>query len=264
MKNLLKLSVIMFAIVFSFASCKKEKIDEDISNPDLYLSIYSGDAEVLNFNETHLKVSGRLTPDFAGDEVVIKVITGEYPDGYEITASVGAELTYEEGDYIYHYRAFAADFQIANHTNDTSDYIKISPNDTQVKVILGDNLAEETFPINSNEILLHTYWDINNSTLFLYGYSFDGTEAKSIEAWTTRDDVPVTFNMEWSDPSVYNGLPPFNDYTVSIPFWDGWSSQDDLTLGIYYDDADTIFIKYDNKTYYSLHNVSTHEPLTEY
>ncbi|MBN2663907.1 MAG: hypothetical protein JXR68_09690 [Bacteroidales bacterium] len=264
MKNLLKLSVVMFAIVLSFASCKKDKIHEDISIPELYLEIYSGDAVELNFNETHLKVSGRLTPDFEGDEIAIKVITGQYPDGYEIITSVGPEVTREDGDYIYHYRTFATDFQIANHTNDTSDYIKISPNDTQVKIVLGDNLAEKTFPINNNQILKLTYWNINSSTLFLYGYEFDGTETKSIEAWTTRDDVPVTFNMEWSDPSVYNGLPPFNNYTVSIPFWDGWSSQDHLTLGIYYDNTDTIFIKYDGKTYFSVHNITTFEPLTEY
>lgn len=264
MKNVLKLSMLMLAIVLTFASCGKEKIDKNIPAPVLDLEVYSGDAEELNFNEAHLKISGQVAPDFDGSEVTLKVITGEYPDGYELTASLSEEKTYEDGDYIYHYKSFATDFKIANHTDADLEYIKISPEDTQVEVIMGDNLAEETFPINNNEILEHTYWNINSSTLFLYGYSFDGSETKTIEAWTNRDDIPVTFNMEWSDPSVYNGLPPFNDYTVSIPFWDGWSSQDDLTLGIYYDDADTIFIKYDNKTYYSLHNVSTHEPLTEY
>lgn len=255
----------MVAIVLTFASCKKEKIHDDISHNELELSVYGEDDAVeLNFYEPHMEVSGRLTPDFEGSEIVLKVITGEYPDGYEITASVSDEKTYESGDYIYHYKSYATDFKIANHTDDATDCIKILPEDTQVEVIVGDNLLTGTFPINNNEVVMHTYWDINSSTFFLYGYQFSSPETKTIEAWTTRDDIPVTFTLEWSDPTQYAALQPFDHYDVNISYWDGWSSQDDLTLGIYYDDTDTIFFKYDNKTYYSVHDQTTFMPLVEY
>lgn len=262
MKNVIKFSVLMFAIVLTFSSCKKELIDKNISAPVLELECYSGDATELNFNEPHLRIDGQVAPDFQGTEITLKVVTGEYPDGYEITVSLSEEKTYEEGDYRYHYKSFSADFKIANHTDDDLEYIKISADDTQVKVIMGDNLRVASFPINNDEILQLTYWNINSATLFLYGYEFDGSQAKSVEMWTSRDAEHITFDLEWNDPTQYQGLPAFNNYNVDVAFWDGLSSQDDLTLGIFYE-SDTIYVKYDGKTYYSIHDVTTHEPLLE-
>jgi hypothetical protein len=68
--------------------------------------------------------------------------------------------------------------------------------------------------------------------------------------------------MEYDDPTQYQGLPSFNNYKKNIEFVDSWSNYDNQILGVY-PEGDTIFVKYNNKTYYSIYPTNTFEALPE-
>ncbi|MBN2891717.1 MAG: hypothetical protein JXL97_07610 [Bacteroidales bacterium] len=262
MKNLLKFSFLLLAVLVAFSSCKKDKIDVN-SEPSMSLSQDDNELTTLNMTDNELEIYGVVAPDFDGDQVEIKIITNAHPEGIIKTLDLSDEKTVEKDDEIIHFRSFAYDFKIAYFDDDTRDLIKIAADETEITVQVNDGFLSGTYPVNTEDILQFTYWNINSATLFIYGYDFDGTQAVSVEAWTSRDDTPIDVDLTYNDPTVYNGLPAFNDYEASIPFWDGFSSFQDTTLGIYYD-QDTIFFKYEGKTYYSEHNVNTFAPLLEY
>jgi hypothetical protein len=97
-----------------------------------------------------------------------------------------------------------------------------------------------------------------NSSIF----DFTKSESKQIDVWTTRDSQHVTLTGTWDDPTQYQGLPAFNNFTFSFTYNDGWSYPADKLVGIY-PEGDTLFVSYGSKIYKTLYNANTNNSLTE-
>jgi hypothetical protein len=252
-KNLIVLS--FFSLIIVLSSCKKD--EQSIENPELDLSNSSSHATALTTSHPGLSISCRLAPEDVTDmSVTVKITSNADPDGLEIVKNV-ASGSYSESGTKYLYVSFNETIYVANHTNTEKKKIKVSELGDTVKVIVGNNIIEKKLIFVATEQLSYTFFanDFAGS-LTLHGYSYDGTENKQVEVWSTRDDQKVPIDGEYNDPSAYQALPNFNSFSFWIPYNNGWSYPADTLVGIYPisdldPDGDTIFIKYQNKTYFT-------------
>lgn len=260
MKNVFRISVFFLAAVLMFSSCKKDEMS--ILNPELKLSGTDNTPFKLNYSEPQLNISGKIAPeDAVNNQITVKVTSKADPVGFELTYDL-TDGDYVDGKTKYLYKSFSGTIYAANHTDVDSKYIKVGTDDAKITVTVGDNLASETYDILSDEIITISY---TLNFLQLYGYSFDGTENKQIEAWSTRDDQHIPLDLKYDDPAQYKVLPPFNTYEYNLKFNDSWSNMADSSIGVYLpeDKVDTLFLKYNGKTYYSIYGTDTHAPLLE-
>lgn len=264
MKNVFRISVFFLAAVLMFSSCKKDEMS--ILNPELTLSGTDNTPFKLNYSEPQLDISGKIAPeDAVNNQITVKVTSKADPVGFELTYDL-TDGDYVDGKTKYLYKSFFGTIYAANHTDADKKYIKVGETDGEITVTVGDNLVTKTYAILNEDILSITY-DIGSfGYLQLYGYSFDGTENIQIEGWTGYDDTHITFDLEYIDPAQYQALPKFNIYEYQIKYnIDNWSSFADSSLGVYDPEiqTDTFFLKYDDKTYYSVFKTDTRAPLLE-
>lgn len=258
MKRKIAYFLILSAIVAATTtSCKKD--EKDIESPELTVK---GDKDInaLNLYQNTLEVSGKVAPDDAsGDQITVKITSNADPTGFEASVNV-SEGSYTEGKNKYVFKSFNTNFFAANKTDASKKRIKVDANGDVVKVMLGNNIIEKSITINCNEVITMTYWPGSSSaTAFLYGYNYNGSENKQLEAWTTRDDqhIPLTVN---AFDTAYQANQAFTNYNYDISFIDGWSSYAQGSLGIY-PEGDTIFFNYNGTNYYSIYLNNTFAPL---
>ncbi len=263
MRKLLKISVLLMVVVLTFSSCKKDEMS--IEKSELALSGKDDINLKLNYYQPDLEIRGKIAPEDAVDgKVTIKVTSDADPTGFEFTLDL-TDGSYVDGKTKYLYKSFYGTIYAANHTDADGKRIKVGATDGKITVTVGNNLASDNYSVSSDQILSKTYWANDDAaSIFIYNYEFDGSENLSIEAWTHRDNTPITIDMKYSDPAAHQGLPKFNSYNYTVKFKDAWSNQSDTSLGTYHDIADTVFIKYNNKTYYSVYKESTSAPLLEF
>jgi hypothetical protein len=264
MKNVFRISVFFLAAVLMFSSCKKDEMS--IENAELTLSGTDDTPFKLNYYQPSLDISGKIKPeDAVNNQITIKVTSKADPTGFEVTYDL-TDGDYVDGKTKYLYKNFYGLIFVANYTDADKKYIKVGETDAEITVTVGDNLVSKTYEVISDEILSISYALGNFGYFQLYGYSFDGTENKQIEAWTGYDDTHITFDLEYNDPTLYQALPKFNNYEYQIKYnIDNWSNFADSSLGVYDPEikADTFFLKYDGKTYYSVFKQDTRAPLLE-
>jgi len=265
MKNLLKISLLFVAVLVMFSSCKKDEMS--ITSPELTLT---GDDEVnyeLNVYQEDLSISLMVAPEDAPDgEITVKATSIEDPTGIEFTIKL-SDGDYTEGKVKYLYKRGSDIIYAANHTDADAGKLKVSPNGDVITVVVGDNLISDTYNVNCEDKVALTYWGEAEATIFVYGYSFDGSENLTVQAWSSRDISPLDIDLEYNDPTQYNGLPSFNNYSYTFSFVDSWSSYNDTLMGIYPTStgiADTVFVKYNNVTYYSVFPTNTFMPMSTF
>lgn len=245
-------------IAVTFTSCKKD--EKGIENPELTLK-GNRDISILNLYQNTIEVSGRVSPDdVSGDQITIKITSNADPTGFEISLNL-SEGSYTEGKNKYVYKSFSASVNAANKTDAEKKRIKVNADGDVIKVVLGNNIIEKTISIDCQEVVTLTYWPSSyTATAFIYGYNFNGTENKQLEAWTTRDDqhIPLVAN---AFDVTYQSNQSFTNYTYDITFIDGWSSYTQGYLGIY-PEGDTIFVKYNDVNYFSILDNNTFSPLS--
>ena len=255
----------LLAIVLTFSSCKKDEMS--IENAELTLSGTEDTPFKLNYYQPDLDVSGKIAPeDAVNNQVTIKVTSIADPTGFELT------LDLRDGDYVdgsvkYIFKSFYAAIFAANHTDADLKYIKVGETGGEITVTVGDNLVSRTYEVLGDDILSITYALGNFGYLQLHGYSFDGTENKQIFGWSNMDNQRIPLDLEFSDPTQYQGLPKFNLYEYNINYNIGsWSNLADSSIGVFDPTikADTIFLEYEGKTYFTVFKEETRAPLTLY
>lgn len=250
MKNLIKFTTIIFALVLMFSSCKKEEMS--LLNPELSLS---GDDTKLTIVEKQLSINGKIAPEDAVDgKITLKITSQADPTGFEIS------LDLSDGDFTdsgvkYLYKSFVSSVYASNHTSADSKMIKVAETGDIIKVTVGSDIISKTFQVDCSEVLSYSFMS-SEGIIFLYGYNYDGTENKTVEVWSSRDDQHIPLTGVWDDPSQYGALPSFTDYSFDVNYVDGWSSEENKQVGIY-PEGDTLFVSYGDKIYYSVYNQSS-------
>ena len=244
-----------------FSSCKKD--EQSIDKPILVLEQGSTSLSALRPGFDQLNYDLQVAPeDVNNGKVTIKVTSDADPLGFSFEASTTAS-SYVEGKIKFLLERATGIVYAGNHTDATAKRIKVDPAGDEIEITIGNNVISKTFPYVAGETLKYTFWSYDRSaTVFLYNYIYDGTEAKQIEIWSTRDDQHVNIDGKWDDPSLYQGLPSFNNYSFGVKFLDGFSYPADTVVGIY-PEGDTVFIKYNNKTYWQVYNSSSNGPMME-
>lgn len=261
MKRYLVYSVLLLVAVSVFSSCKKDEMS--LKAPELILKGDYNGVTTLNLSQNKLSISGKLVPESAVDnKISIKVTSNADTVGFEFTAKL-SDGDVVDGKTRYLFKKFSENIYAANHTNATAKYIKVASTTDIIKVVVGSNIIQKTYPVNCQEVLTLTYWPSSLSgTLFLHGHTFSGSENKQVEIWTIRDPQHVPMTLVYNDPTQYQGLPSFNNFQVNLDFIDGFSSIPNSIIGIN-PSGDTVYIRYNSKTYFSVFNSNTFAPLVE-
>lgn len=262
-KNLKILSLLLLAMIFIY-SCQKEEMS--LENPELRLNSYLSEGNPLNCSQSELEVYCKIAPEDANNnQITVKYTSEADPTGIEITYDL-EDGDYTDGSTKYLYKKFSDKIYAANHTDAENKYLKVAPDGDIINVVVGENIVSNTFIFDGEDIITCTYWSLSEATIFIYGYNFDGTENLKIQAWTTRDNQPIDIDLNFNNPAQYQVAPQFSNYDYNINFVDSWSSIPDTLLGVYppEDKPDTLFFKYNNKTYFSVYNSNTHLPLEEF
>ncbi len=253
------LATLVLAAIFS--SCKKE--EQSIETPILELSNSNTSLTALYPGFESLQYDLQVAPeDVVDGKITIKFTTDADPTGFEIVATTTAG-EYVEGKIKYQYARATGLVYVGNHTDADAKRIKVDATGDELVVTAGTNVIEKTYPVICTETLKYSYWSSSSTaTLFVYGYSYNGSESKQVELWSTRDDQHLIINGVWDDPTLYQGLPSFNNFKFNFSYNDGFSILADNFVGIY-PEGDTLFIKYNNKTYWQLYNSSSNGLLRE-
>lgn len=255
MKNVIKISVFVFAFILMLASCKKEEMS--LANPVLDLG--DSDLAALNLYDNDLSISGKVAPEDASDGTIkIKITSTADPTGFEFTEDCkDGDLT--EGDTKYLYKSFYTTISAANETDAAKKRIKVAETGDNITVTIGDNIISKTFKVNTEEVLTYTYWNADAmGSLFLYGYQYDEAATKILEVWSTRDDQRIPLTGEYSTTAT-----EFGSYTFDVNFIDDWSQEENGIIGIY-PEGDTIFVDLNDKVYFAPYNAFVAGILTEY
>lgn len=253
LRNLIGLTI--FSLIIVLGACKKE--DESIKEPELELSNNYSEETRLTTSNPDLDITGRVAPeDVSNMEITIRITSNADPDGIEVIRNLQSG-SYTEGKVRYNYLSFFDQIHVANHTDESKRRIKVSELGDTLRVIVGDNIIEKTYVFNADEqISYHYFANDFAGRVRLDGYTYDGTENKQIEVWSTRDSQKVPINGKYRNPEDYQGLWNFDSYGFWIPFNNGWSYPADTIVGIYPisdldPDGDTVFIKYNEVTYFT-------------
>jgi hypothetical protein len=261
MKRITSILMATLVLVAIFSSCKKE--EQSIETPILELSNSNTSLTALYPGFEGLQYDIQVAPeDVIDGKITINITTDADPTGFEL------ELTTTSGEYVdgkikYQYSRAFGEIKIGNHTDATAKRIKVDPSGDEVVITVGNNIITKSYPVVCSETIKYAFWNSSNSaTIFIYGYSYDGSESKQIEVWSTRDDQHLTLNGTWDDPSQYQGLPSFNNFNFDFEYNNGVTIPSENLVGVY-PEGDTLFVKYNNKTYWNVYNGSSNGPLKE-
>lgn len=258
MKNTIKISILLLSVILAFSSCKKEEMS--IQNPELSISGDNIEAGTLNFYQDELSISGKLAPeDVTNNEVTIKVTSDADPTGFEFTVTT-SDRDFTEDNVKYLYKSLSSNVYAANRTDADSKRIKVGETNGEITITIGDNIISDTYSVANEEVVALTYFPGSVAFFQLYDYTFDGSENIEFEAWTGFDDQHIPITMVYNENVDQNS---FGQYSAEIFYIeDTWSDYVNQTLGVRAT-GDTIFVSYNNKTYFSPVGTSTYEPLEE-
>lgn len=258
MKRKLILLGIAITTTIVFSACgEKDEMSTEESIVDVVIDNDKNRSE-LNMYDNDFTVDARLVPDGLDGMVDIKITSNADPVGFTLQANLD-DGSYVEGKIKYLYKRFYKSFQVALFTDADREAIKVNGSGDIITINIADGLVVKTIPFNAITCVSHTYWsqmDANNisSTCFIYDYNFDGSQNPSIKVWTSYDDTKVDYNLEWNDPTQYNGLPAFNNYSIGIDFIIN-SATGNGKVGATANC--TVYIEYNNKVYVSTFKEST-------
>lgn len=252
-------TIAFFALVLN--SCKKE--EQSIEEPTLELTNSTSSLTALYPGYEQLHYDFMVAPEDVTDgKITVKVTSDGDPIGFSFEVTTTAS-SYTEGKNRFLYQRATGIVYAANHTDADAKKIKVDPLGDDVVITIGNNVISNSLSFIGGETLKYTFWSTSSSaTIFLYNYIYDGTENKQIEVWSTRDDQHVNIDGKWNDPSQYQGLPSFNNYSFDIDFNDGFSYPADTIVGVY-PEGDTIYVKYNNKTYRQYYKSSSNGLMIE-
>lgn len=261
MKKLTFFILVTLALSAIFSSCKKD--EQSIETPILVLSNSNTALTALYPGFESLQYDLQVAPeDVVDGKITLKITTNADTIGFEFEVNTTAG-NYTEGKIRYLYARATGLVKVGNHSDSTNKMIKVNPTGDELVIEAGNNIIVKSYPVICNEILKYSYWSSSSTaSIFLYGYSYLGTETKQIEVWSTRDNQHVNVDGRWDNPSLYQGLPAFNNFNFRLSFNDGFSYPADTLVGIY-PEGDTLFIKYNTKTYWQLYNSSSTGLLNE-
>jgi len=243
-------------ILFSLFSCKKE--EKSISHSELTLKPTKNIN--LNIYNNDFKVEGKIPSDFSESKVTLHITSNADSIGFKTSLNLTNE-SYTEGKYKYLLKTFFTNIYAANYTDSVKRYIKVSPVADVIKVrLLTENNLSRTINIDCNEVLTLTYWPYDEATIFLWGHSFNGNENKTVQVWSGKDPNRIQMYLEYSDPTIYQGLPAFNNYSLSFDIVDGPSSSIGPAIGVNRNE-DRIYVLYNELLYYSNYKNNTFMPL---
>lgn len=262
MKRNLILIGIAIAATVAFSSCKEKEESSVAENTVDVIIDNDENRSTLSMYDNSFKVDARLIPDGLEDSVEVKITSNADPEGFTTTVKL-TDGDYVEGKIKYLYKKFYKDFDVALFTDADRKTIMVGSQGDIVKIDIGNGLHVEEISFDPSTSVALTYWsqvyeNSIESTCFIYEYGFDGSQSPSIEVWTSYDDTKVSYNMEWNDPTQYNGLPDFNNYNIGIDFTIN-SSTGNGKIGA--SDGCTVYIKYNEITYTSVFHETTSDDL---
>lgn len=253
MKRKMILIGAVLAIGFAFASCgEKEEMGVEENTVDVLID-NDENRSSLNLYDNEFSVDARLIPDGLDSVVDVKITSNADPTGFTQSVNL-TDGNYVDGKIKYLYKRFNKSFSVGLFTDAERKLIKVGADGDIVTINIGDGLHIEQIPFDSGTSVAISYWsqvydNSIESTVFVYDYNFDGTQNPSIEVWTSYDDTKVTYNLEWNDPTQYNGLPEFNNYDIGVDFAIN-SATGSGKIGA--TEGCTVYIKYNNKIYTSV------------
>lgn len=243
-------------ILIYFFSCKKE--EKSISHYELTLKPTKNIN--LNIYNNEVEVSGKIPFDFSENNITLHITSNSDSIGFKRTLNLTKE-SFTEGKYKYLLKSFNTNIYAANHTDSAKKYIKVSPIADIIKVrLLIENNLSRTINIDCNDLLTLTYWPYDEATVFLWGHSFNGNENKIVQVWSGKDPNRIQMFLEYNDPTIYQGLPAFNNYNLSFYIVDGPSSSFGPSIGVNRG-GDKIYVLYNDLLYFSDYKINTFMPL---
>lgn len=253
-RNLILIGVVIFA-AFAFTSCtEKEELSIEESSIDVLID-NNYDQNSLTLYENDFTVNAKLIPDGLGSIVDVKISSNADPVGFTYQANI-SDASYDDGNNRYLYKKLYDNFKVAMFTDVEREAIMVDGQGDVVTVDIADGLIVESIPFDASTCVTVNYWSslaedsIGQSTIFIYDYYFDGTENPnpSVNVWTSYDNTKVTYDLEWTDPTLYNGLPPFNNYKIGLSFIMGSATGNGLIGGT---DGCTVYIEFNGHIYTS-------------
>ncbi len=252
--------LILLAAFFMLASCKKD--EEDLRNSQMKLSADYNGVWTLNLCQNKLDIRGKIAPKIvSGNQIELKITSNADPIGFKITARL-TEGEFSENKVTYLYKNLYETVSAGSFTDGSRKIIKVNPEGDYIKVMLGDNLLNGSFPINCQDVLQLTYWPYDHTaTLFLKGYDYTGNEEPHVYVWTSRDPYPILVQLQYDNPFQYTAQPNFSSYNTDFIFVDGYSAFPNY-LSVFFQN-DLVFVDYNGTVYSSVLGINTFAPLVQ-
>ncbi len=256
----MKAHTLLFWVVtfLMLASCKKE--EENLSNSEMELSADYNGVWTLNLYQNKLDIRGKIAPKIApNNQIELKISSNADPTGFKMLANL-TDREFSENKVTYLYKDLYETVSAGNFTDGSRKIIKVNPEGDYIKVMLGDNVINGSFPIDCHDVLQLTYWPYDHTaTLFVSGYNFSGNEDKQVYVWTSRDPYPIQIQLQYDNPLQYAARPNFSSYSTNLTFVDDYSAYPNY-LGVFFQN-DIVFVDYNGTVYRSVLGVNTIAPL---
>lgn len=264
MYKLILISLFILAIAIQFTSCQKEEVD--FKESEILLDVNNNYYELteLNLFNNELSIKGRIDPTLFDDSVTLKISSSADTAGIIVRAELRTD-SYVEGKFRYNYKSIWEVIDIANFTDQDKEKLKVnSPTDMIVVKVIGQDISA-TYPVNCEEVLHYNFWNMDNAgTLWLYGYDYNGTETKTIKAWSDIDQTKITLKSEFSGNLPSGAAPDFDSYKYNFDFVLGHSSQQNNTIAVDTVGKVNIYFEFNGKTYVSDYQETVVYPLPVY
>ncbi|MDD4149971.1 MAG: hypothetical protein PHE33_08065 [Bacteroidales bacterium] len=260
-KNLILIGATLL-MAYTFSACGDKEEASVAKNTVNVLIENDKNINTLSLYDNSFSIDAMIIPDGLDNVVDVKITSNADPEGFTKSVKL-TDGSYVEGKIKYLYKRFLKSFSVALFTDADRGLIKVGNQGDIVTIDIGNGLYTEQLSFNSDLNVALTYWpksEENNlsSTCFVYDYGFDGTQSPVIQVWTSYDDTKVNYDLSWNDPTQYNGLPEFNNYSIAINFIVGNASGNGK-IGA--SEGCTVYIKYNNVTYTSVFGTTTHHNL---
>lgn len=251
-----KIIFICAAFIVMFSACKKEQVSLDEAEITL-----SGEKEVLtklNLYNNEIDYDIMLPSDLDISEVELKITTEADPTGIVVVANL-SKGSYKDGKKEVNYLRATGILQVGAFSDVDREMIKVKSTTDKVTVVVGDDIVSGSMDMDAKQVLSITNWpeittDLVDATIFLYGYSFDGSENPKVIISSSHDSKKVEIMGDYNDPTQYNGMPAFNTYDFDISFQRNGNTSGQ-TIGV--TDGCEIYIEYKNTIYVGIFNENT-------
>lgn len=238
---LFALSVITSCTEVQTVNLKDSKLNLSVSNNYYNLT-------ELNLLNNQLVIEGMLDPGKFTGEITLKITTKADPAGIEIKQTLNQD-SYTSGSYEYMFNGFTENVQVCSFTNATQKQIKVSSGSDVITVKILNSDITSTYSVNTSEALDITYWSGNTTgTLWVYGYSYTGTENLEINVWSDIDANKIKIPGQYTN---YTEKEPFPSYQFDMKFITGVSDQNSKSIAVDQSKKTNLYFEYKGKTYKS-------------